>query len=84
LHTLEDKRESVRLQLSNDFPSMFPMARDGAYARDLCDIMLSSGQVSMHKVHYCSTCQVSIGETTADSDTDFSVQSQHGTINHQD
>jgi hypothetical protein len=71
LHTLEDKRESVRLQLSNDFPSMFPMTRDGADARELCDVMISSGQVSMHKVHYCSTCQVSIGETEADSDKRF-------------
>jgi hypothetical protein len=71
LHTLEDKRESVRLQLSNDFPSMFPMTRDGADARELCDVMLSSGQVLMHKVHYCSTCQVSTGETEADSDKRF-------------
>jgi hypothetical protein len=68
---------------------MFPMTSRGADARELCNVRLFSGQVPMHKVSYCSTCQVSIGETKVDSGKTFqcskitwhSISSRLGSMN---
>lgn len=54
---LESKRQAVRRVLWSDYPSQFPLSRDGADIHELCDYMLTPDNVSYNKVLYCKDCK---------------------------